>query len=89
MDNSIKRLHMVALIKLSRASGQYPECMVLKGVQRIGKHPVARGSFGEVWKGTYEGKLIAVKVLHVYEKSDLVRLLKVWLLDPSYRMSYN
>jgi len=49
---------------------------VLKGVQRIGEYPVARGSFGEVWKGTYEGKLIAVKVLHVYEKSDLVRLLK-------------
>ena len=63
-------------MKLSRASGLYPECLVLKGVHMEG-HPVAGGGYGDVYKGLLQGKQIAVKVLRIYQDSDLVKLLKV------------
>jgi hypothetical protein len=66
------------LLKLSRLSGLYPECLVRDDVQLIGTDPVAAGTFGDVWKGSIGGReAIAVKVLRVYEKSDVKKLLKV------------
>ncbi|KIM82030.1 hypothetical protein PILCRDRAFT_88827 [Piloderma croceum F 1598] len=60
---------------LSRASGLYPECLVLKGVH-MEAHPVAGGGYGDVFKGLLQGKQIAVKVLRIYQDSDLDKLLK-------------
>lgn len=54
--------------------------MVLKRVHFIGQHAVARGSYGDVWKGMLQGRAIAVKMLHVYGASNLAQLLKVILL---------
>jgi len=66
------------LLKLSRLSGLYPECLVRDDVQLIGTDPVAAGGFGEVWKGRVPGQeLIAVKIMKIYEKSDVEKLLKV------------
>jgi hypothetical protein len=83
-----KHRHVKALMKLSRASGLYPECLVLKGVDIEG-HPVARGGYGDVYRGLLHGKEIAVKVLRIYQDSDLVKLLKVAvpnsLFDSSHR----
>lgn len=77
MDVPIRRIHQAALIRLAKDSGRYPECMTLLGVEKVGKHPIARGGFGEVWKGIFQGKSIALKVLHIYQKSDLEKLLMV------------
>jgi hypothetical protein len=63
-------------MKLSMASGLYPECLVLKGIVIEG-HPVARGGYGDVYRGLLHEKQIAVKVLRIYQDSDLVKLLKV------------
>jgi predicted unusual protein kinase regulating ubiquinone biosynthesis (AarF/ABC1/UbiB family) len=41
------------------------------------RHPVAGGSYGDVYKGLLQGKQIAVKVLRMYQDSDIVKLLKV------------
>jgi hypothetical protein len=63
-------------MKLSKASGLYPECLVLKCVD-MERDPVAVGGYGDVHKGLLQGEQIAVKVLRLYQKADLVKLLKV------------
>jgi hypothetical protein len=64
------------LLKLSRASGLYPECLDLNGIEIEG-HPVDRGSYGDVYKGRLLGQVIAVKALRIYQTSDLAKLHKV------------
>jgi hypothetical protein len=64
-------------MKLSRASGLYPECITLKGIELVGTKAVAGGGFGDIWIGSLEGQEIAVKNLKVYQRSDKDKLLKV------------
>jgi len=64
-----------ALLKLSEKSGLYPECLTLKGVQRLGR-PVAAGTFGDVWKGIIRGESVAIKVLRIYDEIDVEKHLK-------------
>jgi len=75
VDPAYKPRHVKALIRLSQASGLYPECLVLNGVNLQG-NPVAGGAFGDVYKGHIEGQMLAVKVLKVYEMSERDELLK-------------
>jgi hypothetical protein len=49
---------------------------MLKGVQRLG-NPVAAGTFGDVWKGIIQGESVAIKILRIYEKTDVDNHLKV------------
>ena len=72
---------MNVLIELSRRSGQYAECLVLKGVQQVGQDPVAGGSVGDVWKGQIQGQVVAIKVMKVYQQSDVAQLMKVCSVD--------
>jgi hypothetical protein len=76
INPAYKSRHLKALVRLSRASGLYPECLVLKGMDIEGD-AVAGGSFGDVHRGHLNGQEIAVKVLRVYQKSDMDNLLKV------------
>lgn len=87
MDPKLKHRHVQALIKLSKASGLYPECMALKGIE-LEEDPVAGGGFGEVHKGRLQGKLIAVKVLRVYQRSDIAKLLKVIYIISPHQISH-
>jgi len=75
IDPEYKPRHVRALIKLSKASGLFPDCLVLKGIQVDGD-PVEGGGFGDVYKGRFGGQVIALKVLKVYQKSDMQKLLK-------------
>ena len=36
----------------------------------MGEHPVASGGFGDVWKGAYSGRDVAIKDLRVYKRDD-------------------
>jgi hypothetical protein len=69
MEPQYKPRHVKALLKLSRASGLYPESLALKGIE-MEMHPVDNGGYGDVYQGI-------LKVLKVYQSSDLVKLLKV------------
>jgi hypothetical protein len=76
MDAVLKAHYVNALLRLSRATGLYPEWLALKGIQ-MEAAPVDRGGFGDVYKGVLHGKVIAVKALRVYQTSNIVQLLKV------------
>lgn len=81
-DSPNRRIFVRALIKMSKSSGLYPGCLLRTDIQLLGTCPVSAGGFGEVWKGTNaENKFIAAKILKVYEKSDLEKLLKVLQSD--------
>lgn len=75
-DPELKKCIVHLLIKLSRASGLYPRSLVLEGVTR-NDYPVARGGYGEVHRGEFQGREVAVKVLKIYKNSDMGALLKV------------
>ena len=38
---------------------------------------LASGHFGEIWKGVFRGRPVCMKVVKVYQKSDVAKLLKV------------
>ena len=78
VNPALRRHHVKALIKLSGATGLYPECLVLKGIEIIGD-TVGGGGFADIFKGQLRDQEIAVKVLRVYHKSDIEKLLKVTL----------
>ncbi len=67
----------MALVRLSEKTGLYPECLVLTGLDKVGEHPVAAGSFGEVWQGMLCEQEVSVKVVKVYLRNDVEKLLKV------------
>jgi hypothetical protein len=78
LEHLHKPRHVKALLELSRKSGLYPQCLALRGVE-MDQLPVAHGGFGDVYKGRWQEKLIAVKVMKVYQNSDTDKLLKVVL----------
>jgi hypothetical protein len=61
------------------ATGLYPECLVLKGIEIIGD-TAGGGGFADIFKGRFRNQEIAVKVLRAYRKSDIEKLLKVTLM---------
>jgi hypothetical protein len=67
-----------APIGLSGATGLYPKCLVLKDVDILGD-AVAGGGFADIFKGQLPGQEITVKMLKVYQKSDIEQHLKVAL----------
>lgn len=76
----MKKLFTTAIVRLSRASGLYPSCLIVRGVRKIGDSAVTAGSFGDVWKGEMQGHIVAIKELKVYEQSDIEKILKVCLV---------
>jgi hypothetical protein len=73
----LRRFSMGLLIKLAHESGLYPKCLIQRDIQLIGHHPFGGGGFGDVWRGLMKGHLVAVKVLRMFEESDVPQLLKV------------
>ena|ERR1700735_4736928 len=71
-----KTRHVKTLVKLSKASACYPDCLVLKGIDIQGDR-VADGGFGDVYKGRLGDQVLAIKVLRVKQRPDMVKLRKV------------
>ncbi|KAJ7018999.1 kinase-like domain-containing protein [Mycena alexandri] len=63
-----------ALIRLSGASKLYPRCFPLTGLDR--KALVAGGTFGDVYTGLLRGQSVAIKMMRVFDQSDIDALLK-------------
>ncbi|KAF7375734.1 Protein kinase domain-containing protein [Mycena sanguinolenta] len=63
-----------ALIRLSAASQLYPRCFPLTGLEH--ETLVAGGTFGDVYIGSLRDRTVAVKIMRVFEQSDIDALLK-------------
>ncbi|KAJ7679251.1 kinase-like domain-containing protein [Mycena polygramma] len=74
LPSPMRRRLFKALIRLSSDSKLHPKCFTLTGLQR--GQLVAGGSFSDVYKGLLEGQYVAVKMMRVFEGSDIEALLK-------------
>ncbi|KAF8211580.1 kinase-like domain-containing protein [Mycena galopus ATCC 62051] len=64
-----------ALLRLSGECGLHPTCFTLTELQRMG-HQVAGGGFGDIWKGSVGGQIVAVKSMRQYVDDDVKASLK-------------
>ncbi|KAJ7929734.1 kinase-like domain-containing protein [Mycena leptocephala] len=63
-----------ALVKLSEDSRLLPRCFALTGLEQ--ERQVAGGSFSDVYTGVLRGQSVAIKMMRVFENSDIDALLK-------------
>ena len=64
------RVHERFLRTAAKERGLLPSAIFLTGVQQIGSSLVHGGGFGDVYKGLYNGKLVALKVLRIFNDRD-------------------
>ncbi|KAG6814687.1 hypothetical protein H0H93_012588, partial [Arthromyces matolae] len=76
LDWDLRRKLIIATQRISVRSKLYPTCYELKDVEQVGSFPVARGGFAEIFKGKFEGQLICIKAISVYQNSDLEHVFK-------------
>ncbi|KAF7377829.1 hypothetical protein MSAN_00206400 [Mycena sanguinolenta] len=55
------------IIQLSEVSDLLPSSMTIRGVDNISSSPLAGGNFGDIYKAKYEGKVVALKRLRLFE----------------------
>ncbi|KAF6742818.1 kinase-like domain-containing protein [Ephemerocybe angulata] len=65
-------------LQLAKRSGLYPQSLHLTDVTREDTHAVTAGHFGEIWKGRFRGRAVCMKVLKVYQRSDVTKLLRLF-----------
>lgn len=68
---------MVAINRLSQKTGLYPTCYSLNNVEVDGKDPIAGGSFGDIFKGRLGTQCVCLKVVRLFQNSQVLELLKV------------
>ncbi|KAJ7904821.1 kinase-like domain-containing protein [Mycena leptocephala] len=71
----VRPLICKALLRLSRASGLHPRCFALSTLQKVGQQ-VAAGGFGDIWKGRVHEQSVAVKIMRIFQDSDVEAVLK-------------
>ena len=68
--STVKRAVAKLLMTCARERGTVPSKLFLTGVERQGVNPIGGGGFSDVWKGSFDGKLVAVKVLRLDFAND-------------------
>ncbi|KAF9258857.1 kinase-like protein, partial [Marasmius fiardii PR-910] len=58
------------MVKLSKSSGLYPECLTIKNVKRVGEQPIGWGAYGDVWKGKAEEQLVCLKAIRTFSSDE-------------------
>lgn len=56
------------LVKLSKASGQLPPSLLLRGVVCSDRDSVAGGGFADIFRATYNDQPVALKRLRAFQK---------------------
>ncbi|KAF9255248.1 kinase-like protein [Marasmius fiardii PR-910] len=69
------------MIRLSRKSNLHPQCLTIRDVEKLGKHPVGGGAFGDVWKGRVGQQLVCLKVIRAFEDSDVKKTVKDYMQE--------
>ena len=67
--------------KLCGHKGVVPASYIIpkERISIVGEHAVAYGGFGDVWRGTYSGRDVAIKALRVYKNDDVYKVKRVAL----------
>ncbi|RDB18407.1 Serine/threonine-protein kinase STY8 [Hypsizygus marmoreus] len=76
LDPGFRRNLVVAMQRLSRRAGLYPTCYTLAGVELVDTDAVAAGSFADIYKGHFQGQIVCLKVMRIYQRSHLDQFLK-------------
>jgi hypothetical protein len=77
LDPAFRAKVVHLLLRLSKKFALHPECLSISGLQLPGKYAVACGAYGDVWKGLLRGEDVSVKVVRLFNRSDIQTLLKV------------
>ncbi|KAJ7702085.1 hypothetical protein B0H14DRAFT_2263246, partial [Mycena olivaceomarginata] len=75
LDSTIRPAICKALIKLSNKSGRHPRCFSLPDLRLTGS-VVNGGAFADIWKTHFHNETVCVKVMRVFETSEVETLLK-------------
>lgn len=51
------------LLQLAINSGIVPKCLHVRGVNNVAQFPIASGGFGDVWRGEWEDRTVALKTV--------------------------
>lgn len=76
IDSRYKHRYIKALIKLSRNNKLYPSSLDIEEIE-VEAWPFAGGGCGDIHKGRLRGQQVVVKLLRVYQTSDMEVLHKV------------
>ncbi|KAF9256483.1 kinase-like protein, partial [Marasmius fiardii PR-910] len=74
---------LTVMLRLSKKSGLYPQCLSVRNVKKLGKYPVAHGGFGDVWKGIIgeSNEPVCVKTVKIYLQSDKEKLCRAYMQE--------
>ena len=73
-----RKMFSLVLRKMCRIHKQLPLLYAITDeLRQIGEYPRGRGGNADVWCGIYQGSRVAIKVLRVDSRVDLVSLEKV------------
>ena len=68
---------LAALLRLSKLSKLYPECLTIKDLEWDDEFPVDSGHFGEIYKGRSRNQAICLKVIKANRRAKIKHLLGV------------
>jgi len=77
LDPKYRSPFLNAMLRLSSNSGIYPKILVQDSVTIEGSSPLTTGQFGDVWKGMFQGRRAAIKILRPCGASDVSQHVKV------------
>jgi len=77
-DTNLRTKIVEAMIKLSKNSGKYPDCLRIGPVETLSETPIEYGGFADIYTGTIDGTKVAVKVVrHKFQSQKHDQTIKV------------
>ena len=83
------RVRVKCLRRLSRACGCHgllPKALMIPVCYDHTAYPLYRGGYADVWKGGHRDREVAVKVIRVYSKNNLEKVVGVGYLSIQFRV---
>ena len=77
LEPLLRRKCLSALCRISGRQGLLPRSVQIPLCYNRTDTPLYRGGYADVWKGEYQGREVAVKVLLVYRTSNLDKITRV------------
>ncbi|KAG6883011.1 hypothetical protein C0992_009984 [Termitomyces sp. T32_za158] len=76
INSSFKRELIIGAQRLCKHSGLYPTCYSLNGIKVTDEDPINRGGFADIYRGEFQGRLVCLKVIRLYQSTDIKDFMK-------------